>query len=179
MLICSEKHNKPDLDNLKWQPDNSLSRSFLPSTLMPWLTDQGSLTAALTALSNGTFEVTVLSQKLAVPLISEQSKLGRQHHLISLVREVNLCINNEPVVYARSVIPLSLSGRGAGGLATLGQTPLGHLLFKNGRMRISRRDFAKTSLAAKPIYARRTPYDYLGKQLLVSEFFLPALHNYI
>ena len=77
----------------------------------------------------------------------------------------------------RSILPLSLVEKTQTGLANLGQKPLGHLLFKEGEMRVSKRQFAQTSFQGKCIYARRTPYQYMGSSILVSEFFLPNVEK--
>lgn len=164
-------------NGVAWRADQALTKSQMPAKLKPWLCDQGSLTAALKDVAGGTFQVQLISQKIAIPHCHEQRKLGQPLHLAAMVREVNLCIHNTPVVFARSVIPLSLARKGGGGLARLGQTPLGHLLFKSGRIRISRREFLQKRNQG-PIHARRTPYDYLGGTILVSEYFLPSLSEY-
>lgn len=168
-----------------WHRDSPLSRFYLPQRYKPMVCDQGSLTAALKIIANGTFEVQVLSQKVALPYWHEQKKLGRTPHLAAMIREVNLCIHSEPVVFARSIIPLSLAGRGGNGLANLGQSPLGHLLFKNGRTNVMQRDFIcltsehRTERVTSNIYGRRTPYKYQGNTILVSEYFLPSLDKHL
>ncbi len=167
-----------NLNQIKWLTDNPLNRIKIPQELRPWLCDQGSLTSTLKSLADGTFEVELLSQKIARPAISEQRSLRQACDQSAMIRQVNLCIHGEPVVYARSIIPLSLSKHGGGGLAALGRTPLGHLLFKNGRIRVSRREFTVVQADSKIMAARRSPYEYLGETILVSEFFLPSLRKY-
>ena len=162
-----------------WQADNVLSQACLPSDFRPWMIDQGSLTAALTEHSGGNFQVNVLDQRLAVPLWHEQRKLHRPLTRAALIRKVELLIHGEAVVYARSIIPLALALNGRKGLAKLGGTPLGHLLFKRGNIRISKRQFAQFEFDDVMIAARRTPYDYQGSRILVTELFLPALLNYL
>ena len=61
------------------------------------------------------------------------------------------------------------------GLASLGSKPLGHLLFKDGIMKKSRREFA----CVEGIYGRRTPYEYEGGLILVNEFFLDGLVEFL
>ncbi len=141
--------------------------------------NQGSLTAALKAIADGTFQVKVLEQRMAIPLWHEQRKLRRDLHLAALIRQVELCIRGEAVVYARSIIPLSLSANGSRGLGGLGNTPLGHLLFNDGRVRISKREFLHIDITERNLYARRTPYDYLDSQILVSEVFLPSFFRHL
>ena len=68
---------------------------------------------------------------------------------------------------------------GPEGLKNLGGTPLGHLLFKDGKMRVSKREFLNLQIKQNTLYARRTPYDYLDSRILVSEFFLPEFNKYL
>ncbi|GHA14073.1 hypothetical protein GCM10008090_24820 [Arenicella chitinivorans] len=163
----------------RWRQDTAITQPSAPAALKSLLVDRGSLTAALVAISSGTFEVHVLRQFLATPYVHEQIKMRRPLALIAGVREVELHIFGEPVVFARSIMPLAVAKNGQGGLGKLGQTPLGHLLFKNGRIRVSKRQFAEIDIANHQYHARRTPYDYQQTQILVSEFFLPKILSYL
>ena len=162
-----------------WLADNANSIRRQPELLRPLVNDRGSLTSALVALSGDCFEVNLLSQRVSVPFHHEQTKLNRPLHRAAMVREVELLVNRIPVVYARSIVPLSLVTKGKSGLANLGRTPLGHLLFKNGKIRVSKRQFAIIGSGHDLIPARRTPYEYQGSVILVSEFFLPSIYQFL
>ena len=103
----------------KWRADNVLSRHFLPETLRPWIISKGSLTAALTNLSDGNFSVNVLSQNISIPKWHEQRVLNQSLTCAAMIRQVELKIHDEPVVFARSIIPLALVLKGRKGLANL------------------------------------------------------------
>lgn len=163
----------------RWRQDTPITQPDSSAPLKSLVIDRGSLTAALIALSAGTFEVNVLRQYLATPFVHEQRKMGRPTNLVAGVREVELHVHGEAVVFARSIMPLAVANNGQGGLGKLGQTPLGHLLFKNGRIRVSKRQFADVDLDGERYHARRTPYDYRQTQILVSEFFLPQIQKYL
>lgn len=162
-----------------WWPDSPLGRSKLDPMTAPWLTHKGSLTAALIGLGDDSFQVNVLRQSIALPYWHEQQKLATPLSRAAMIREVELQIYNVPVVFARSIVPLALVSRGKNGLGNLGRTPLGHLLFKDGQIRVSKREFAQISTPSANVTARRTPYDYHGSTILVSEFFLPSFKNFI
>ena len=162
-----------------WRADNILSQGALDGLYYPWMTDEGSLTAALTEWSAGNFEVTVLDQSIAIPRWHEQRKLQRPLSRAALIRQVELKIYGEAVIYARSIIPLTLVIKGRNGLANLGRAPLGHLLFKDGDINISCREFAEFQYHGSTIPARRTPYDYQGSRVLVTELFLPTLEKWL
>ena len=148
--------------------------------------DSGSLTARLIDYCDGQFSVKVLSVKRATPTPDEKEALGLKTRSQALIREVLLLCNNEPVVYARTIIPVS-SLRGAlRGLALLGNRPLGAVLFSDKSMK--RYPVEITSVKAshkcyswmrhkgeEKIYGRRSVFVLRDKELLVSEFFLPSL----
>ena len=162
-----------------WLADNSVAHAKIPLRLQPLVLAKGSLTAALCALSNDNFSVNVLRQKISVPMFHEQRALGRPLTRAAMVREVELKLYTDTVVYARSIIPLKLVTEGRNGLANLGRTPLGHLLFRDGNIRVSKRQILQATIGGMSLSARRTPYDYQGSRILVSEFFLPKLTNYL
>lgn len=162
-----------------WITEISEDQQVIPSNLMPWLLKQGSLTTALIKLSNDNFKVVVKAETQTIAYANEQKKLNFELDQISLIREVELHIHDQAVVFARSIIPLALTNQQAGNLDTLGTKPLGHLLFKDGKPKSSRRDYAVIDDNDQTIYARRTPYVYQGHQVLVSEFFLPSFSMFI
>ena len=163
----------------KWRLETNASKAGLSVDLAELVCVKGSLTESLMALGSGAFSVNLLRQRFCVPYWHEQKKMQRPLSRVAMVREVELRLYDEAVVYARSVIPLSLTTRGGKGLANLGRTPLGHLLFKDGKIRVSKREFSHVSINNVSVIARRTPYDYQGSQILVSEFFLPRIHSYL
>jgi chorismate--pyruvate lyase len=162
-----------------WWPDNALSIAKLNPKIALLASDKGSLTSALVDISDNNFSVKVLEQVIKLPFFHEQLELQRPLSRAAMIREVELQLYGETAVFARSIIPLSLVSKGRNGLASLGRTPLGHLLFKDGQIRESRRQFSQTSYQGDQVAARRTPYDYQGSQILVSEFFLPAIYKYL
>lgn len=160
-----------------WFADNALAKLRLRKLQVTNLVfDRGSLTAALMSLSDGQFEVNVLSQKIAVPYWHEQKKLNRPLSQAAMIREVELLVHGQAVVFARTIMPITMIGDS---LKNLGKTPLGHLLFKDGRIRVSKREFCMIKMSHELMTARRTPYDYQGETILVSEFFLPKLNSFL
>lgn len=163
----------------QWLADNANSISRQPELLKPIANHKGSLTSVLVALGDGDFAVNLLNQRICLPYYHEQIKLGRPLYKAAMVREVELMVSGVAVVYARSILPLNLVSKGKSSLANLGRTPLGHLLFKDGKIRVSKREFAMIECGKNTITARRTPYDYQGSIVLVAEFFLPHLQRFL
>ena len=160
----------------KWQPDNKVTRNKIDPLINKLVTSNGSLTKSLMELGTE-LSVNVLSQNLALPLNHEQILLSRPLQKRAIVRQVELNVDENIVVFARSILPLSLIKKTQTGLANLGQKPLGHLLFKKGEMRVSKRQFAIMNHQGRVIFARRTPYEYMDSTILVSEYFLPNVEQ--
>jgi len=155
-----------------------------PRQLQPWLVDTGSLTARLLAKSNGNFYVRVVRQVIARPSLSEQQALNMKQHQLALIREVVLYGNNEPWVFARSVLPLSSLTGSLRHLRKQGTKPLGAFLFSQPHLHrgpmhiaaITARDayVPKNFIGQQPLWGRRSVFSIAHKPLLVSEVFLQA-----
>ncbi len=91
------------------------------------------------------------------------------------VREVALCIRNQPVVLARSVIPRSTLTGAERQLLVLNTKPLGEFLFSHKHMSRSKIEVKKGTVNQQAVWGRRSIFKLNNKPLLVSEFFLPSL----
>ena len=172
-----------------WRSYTRTPASTMPASLRGWLLDRGSLTQRLIDASGGEFRVEVLSQHMALPLLSEANALGLPTRQRAVVREVILYGGGEPWVYARSIIPVkTLTGR-LRSLRTLDNRPLGALLFNDKTMQ--RGDIEITCMNTESHLQPRLPQDIKGtiwgrrsvfyldqKPLLVSEMFLPKFKPY-
>lgn len=161
-----------------------------PRAWRGWLLDRGSLTRRLQEHSRGDFSVTVLRQSWGKPRRDEAMALGipfRQH---ALIREVVLSGQGQPWVFARSVIPLQALHGKRRFLGTLGNRPLGELLFRNPHIQRGPIFLASWPRALLPctlqeqlpgltaptaLWARYSLFQHGTASLLVSEVFLPTL----
>lgn len=179
---------KYTLTERRWREASQSLRRRLPPAARDWLFDRCSLTTRLQrACRDGGFAVRVLSQQRLRPLADERRLLGMREYEYALIRQVYLQCDGQRWVYARTVIPLT-SLRGCGRrLASLGNRPLGAMLFadrsvRRGRMQVARLmagdrvfDQAVSGLTVIPehIWGRRSLFHYAGRPLLVNEIFLP------
>jgi len=161
-----------------WQANNASIQDNIALKIQPFLLNDGSLTKQLMDLSDGHFEVIVVDEKIESPYSHEQQKLQTEGDEQAMIRQVELKIFDEVVVFARSIIPISLINTKKNSLANLGQKPLGHLLFRDGNMDISEREFNYLVIDNEEFFARRTPYQYQETNILVSEFFLTTLSKF-
>ncbi|UTA47979.1 chorismate lyase [Simiduia sp. 21SJ11W-1] len=165
-----------DAQQVSWQ---------LPKPLLPWLLDEGSLTARLIEHSQQRFAVDLLAQGWGEGYVGEYRLLNSPLRQKMLVREVILQGAGRPWVYARSLVPVtSLQGR-LKALKQLDNRPLGALLFQDpgmqrGPIQVAEirpaHGYLHASAAPQthtPLWGRRSVF-YLDQQpLLVSEVFLP------
>jgi chorismate lyase len=153
-----------------------------------WLIDHGSLTARLKARYSD-FAVQPVLLKNAKAFTDESTLLGLKASQYALIREVLLLGNNQPVVFAHSVLPRA-SLRGAwNGLGRLGNKPLGATLFANPVVKrtpleykklprqhpISMRVAEHMRTSPKALWARRSVFQLNCARILVTEVFLPQL----
>jgi len=122
-------------------------------------------------------------------MLNEAQALGVLPHERCFVREVRLLCDEEPVVYARTVIPVRTLTGSRRRLSRLGKKPLGAVLFADPSMVRSGIEVAKLSpgqplfvratanLSPQPnqIWGRRSAFFLKHRPLLVSEIFLPAI----
>lgn len=173
-----------------------LRKPFLSGMLGSWLIETGSLTARLQRRYThfSVTPVTPVAVKYAKPIQDEAVLLGQPNYKTALIREVLLMGNNQPVVFAHSVLPRA-SLRGAwNGLGRLGNKPLGATLFANPKVKRTPLSYKKLTpnhalykhatqhLAQKPnvqkpsyLWARRSIFSLNCANIMVTEVFLPQL----
>lgn len=166
----------------RWQPCERFTSGALPASCRNWLLDDGSLTGRLMELDMGAFSILRLYQGWQVPLPSERRLLGIPCRQQAIVREVALRLGGEPLVFARSVMPISsLTGRLAH-LRRLQNKPLGAILFSHAGMHRSPFELARIPgnssylpshlHQAEPAWGRRSRFEINGNGIMVSEVFL-------
>ncbi len=165
-----------------WRPATHYSTAELDPRERSWLLDDGSLTGRLIASNRGAFSVQRLYQDWGTARLSEQIMLGIPSRHRTLVRAVVLMLDRQPVVFARSLFPVSALRGSLRHLRHLRQRSLGSILFRYPQMQRSPFEVARISgdsayLPAflhqqEPAWGRRSCFDIDGRRLLVSEVFL-------
>ena len=173
-----------------------LNKPISANKLQFWLIDNGSLTARLQQRFS-TFAVEPIAVKYAKLIQDEAALLRQPNDQVALIREVLLMGDNQPVVFAHSVLPrASLRGEW-NGLGRLGNKPLGATLFANPKVKRTPLSFKKLTpnhalyqhatrhLTQNPdvrkpshLWARRSIFSLSCANIMVTEVFLPQLfHN--
>ena len=182
--------NNLSRSELQWINPVQPLLSELPPALKSHLLDTGSLTARVRQMAGGAARVTLLRQESALPEAEEASCLKIPAGQPALIRDIHLYGSDEqPWVFAHTVIPPgTLSGEGAR-LGRLGNKPLGEALFSDPGIRRSNLQLTRllpqhslyllavSASAGLPteVWGRRSQFHLSsGGSLLVAEFFLPA-----
>lgn len=152
-----------------------------------WLTSRTSLTQRLRERC-AQFSVREVKQSLAPPRLDEANAAGIELHHATLIREVFLYCAEQPVVYARSILPAaSLVGPWAC-LGKLGSRPLGHALFSDPRVQRApfryrkfrfgdavHRAATREKNIREDLWGRYSVFHLGGRPIMVTEIFLPAI----
>ncbi len=158
----------------------------IPDEIADWLFDSSSLTARLVAACPGKFRVEVLSVDKTTPTPDEILSLKLRFRSRAIIRQVILYCDEKPLVYARTIIPMTSLRGPLRGLAKLGNKPLGAVLFADKTMQRSEMEVTALkpgsicykwtkNIGDQTIWGRRSVFKLSKRPLLVSEFFLPGV----
>lgn len=187
--LLEQKLNTTQLRPQFWKPATLIRRVSPSKAIQDWLTTSNSLTAKLKALCPQ-LEVHVLSEKMELPLVSEAQKLGIPRDEEVWVRCVLLKCEQRNWVYARTIIPHMAPSNPWQELQSLGNKPLGEILFEMPSIQRSPFEFSRDTLGYwphlinhlnapemrnQPSFARRSIFKQKGAPLLLTEVFLPGL----
>ena len=164
---------------LLWQPDIPESVALGYGKQMAALLQSPSLTAALRGLG---FDFTVKLLDLGIGAAG--AWFGPSEKQEEFIRDVLLCLDGEPVVWARSQCPPdSAFWRG---ILDCGTRPLGEMLFGGGIAGLHRSPLqyarpAPAAVAQAPtaFLARRSFFTHQGQTLALAECFLPELADFV
>ena len=163
---------------VNWQRPEGISLS--DANLKNWLLDTGSLTERVQS-SCQHFSLELLGQDSRIPHPNELSMLASNGNTSYQVREILLCGDEQPWVFARSIIPQAIIDAE---LSNLGREPLGKRLFNDARF--IRSAFEVCTLDAttlgyrktQALWGRRSMFTLEGQSMIVAEVFLPESPAY-
>ena len=137
--------------------------------ILSWLNEPGSITSRIKSFSNfklkllkdGPGEVDIIEDDLIISNYEENN-----------IREVILLSNEEPLIYAKSIIPLETIKLGLNILGNLKENPLGDILFSNPEIKKKYMLFARFQSKEEIFYGRKGIYTVKGYPFSVCEIFL-------
>ena len=137
--------------------------------ILSWLIEPGSITSRIKSFSDfklellrdGPGEVDAADDDLIIANYKENN-----------IREVLLYSDEEPLIYAKSIIPLETIRLGLGVLGNLKENPLGDILFSNPEIKKEYMLFSKFESNKKIFYGRKGIYTVKSFPFSVCEIFL-------
>jgi chorismate lyase len=154
-----------------WVNLDHVALHAVPQIWQDWLSDAGSLTQLIANKTQSTVSVEVLNDHNQ-NLLKDEALLFDKPLNRCRIREVYLCVNEVPVVFARSILPTSSSTGINRDVLQLGSKPLGEVLFKKGKAPILLRQITEVPGLG---WGRRSLYQLRGHPILITEFFMPEL----
>jgi chorismate--pyruvate lyase len=151
------------------------------------LANNGSLTRRVRQVCNGQFEVSLIDHGTVQPSYQECVLLNLSGASQALSRQVFLCCDQTPLIFARTIIGLVEKNRLlTERIAKLGEQSLGSVLFRDplavkrqmhlARLPPNHAFFKPLELQGlslnRDVWLRRSLYDYVGCDLIVYEAFI-------
>ena len=137
--------------------------------ILSWLNESGSITSRIKSFSD--FKLKLLRDSPGV-VDAAVDDLIISNYKENNIREVLLYSDEEPLIYAKSIIPLETIRLGLGVLGNLKENPLGDILFSNPEIKKEYMLFSKFELNKKIFYGRKGIYTVRGFPFSVCEIFL-------
>ena len=137
--------------------------------ILSWLNESGSITSRIKSFSD--FKLKLLRDGPG-EVDSADDDLIISNYKENNIREVLLYSDEEPIIYAKSIIPLETIRLGLGVLGNLKENPLGDILFSNPEIKKEYMLFSKFESNKKIFYGRKGIYTVKGFPFSVCEIFL-------
>ena len=137
--------------------------------ILSWLNESGSITSRIKSFSD--FKLKLLRDGPG-EVDSADDDLIISNYKENNIREVLLYSDEEPLIYAKSIIPLETIRLGLGVLGNLKENPLGDILFSNSEIKKKYMLFAKFESNKRIFYGRKGIYTVKGYPFSVCEIFL-------
>lgn len=176
----------PILIDDTWLGEDTLA---VEDSLKRWLTCRHSTTALMKQLSNQQLNIEVLHQGFEYPLFDEKNYLKSRPRETVFVREIFMRGGNERWMFCRTLFPKKTLTKEHQAFATLNNTSLGEVIYKNPEWVRSPFQFQQlysehalfkkmltynASITA-PVWARRSHFACKDKMILIHEIFLTDL----
>ena len=177
---------------LRWHNKDIARLQINDKSLHPFIFQTGSLTRYIQQQCKGTFHIDIKSEAWRYPMPDEVRLLKMRTREHAFIRESWLKCDNQPMVYARTVIPRKTLKGKCKELTRLGTKPLGEILFADKTTYRSVMRYAMIpaqcelyNQASKPVerntgfWGRQSLFYIKNKPLLIIEVFLPSIKECI
>ncbi|MFT8212052.1 MAG: chorismate lyase [Symbiopectobacterium sp.] len=141
----------------------------LPSPVDTWLTETGSMTQRLERHCTQLTVVPYYNDYVTADMLGDEKRELPDSERYWL-RDVIIYGDGQPWLAARTLIPPSALETSVSALTTIGDTPLGHYLFKQDSLQ---RDYIHIG-RCENLWARRSRLCLSNQPILLTELFLPS-----
>jgi chorismate--pyruvate lyase len=155
----------------RWYPASLIGRLTCHTNHQAWLLDKGSLTKKLRQHCP-LIRVEVIHEGFGPLFFDEAQALNLPAHHQAWIRQVKLICQDQPLIYARSVIPNFSIQNPWWRLKKLGQQPLGEVLFSQPHLARTEFEFCRANWLTPKTLARRCVFSQHQAPLLLTEVFL-------
>ena len=153
----------------EWVYKDDMEVLLSDEEIKSWLLEKGPITKRIKL--NHNFELNLIRDE--VDQISQDDKVFLDNIEGDIkVREVILLGNGNPLVYAKSYIPIFTINNGLKKLGQLGSKPLGDILFEKNLFQKKETLFTKFLYLKNEHWGRKSKYHVNGLPLSVMEVFL-------
>tara|TARA_B100001250_G_scaffold265060_1_gene228554 strand:- start:7927 stop:8424 length:498 start_codon:yes stop_codon:yes gene_type:complete len=152
-----------------WISNQAMKDELQNSLIKSWLLEEGPITSRIK--SNESFKLTLIKEQIEKVEQLEINFLGKNLGHIK-IREVILYGDEQPRVFARSLIPVKTIDQGFSKLGELGTKPLGDILFEKETFKKVEVVFAKFTNSKDIFWGRKAKYLVKTLPLSVMEVFL-------
>ena len=153
----------------KWVSCEEMNIQLKNEIIKSWLLEECPITNRIK--SSEKFELKLLRDDLGNVNKLDRSFLGHLNGDMK-IREVILYGNQNPRVYAQSIIPVETINEGLSKLGELGTKPLGDILFEKKIFKKEATIFAQFKDEKNIFWGRKTKYNVKNKPFSVMEVFL-------
>ena len=152
-----------------WKNFESVESKILNNEIRSWLLEKGPITKRIK--KNGTFKLHLIQDKLSFVKQEDKDFIDCKSNEIKL-REVILFCENEPIVFAQTIIPFETISNGFKKLGNLGNKPLGDILFEKNIFTKDKVVYALFKNESGIYWGRKAKYLVKGFKFSVMEVFL-------
>lgn len=162
-----------------WAHISVLPQWISSPNCLKWIRYKQSMTEQMR--QQGSLTVELRQHQNNRPYLEEAQRLEIPQST-ALIREVILSVDQSPWIFGRSIFPLTAIDGAFKAFKTLGDTPLGDLLFQQSVERsefdickLNRDNLYFPHQESSPLIARRSVFSLGNDCMLLTEIFLPAM----
>jgi chorismate--pyruvate lyase len=152
-----------------WSTFDKIKDQLPNEVIKSWLLEEGAITKRIKL--NYEFRLELIKDEISFVQEADKAFLGTKSSEIKL-REVILYADEDPIVFAQTLIPNTTIENGLSELGNIGNKPLGDILFEKDIFTKSDQVFAEFVFKSNSFWGRKIKYTVKNEPFSVMEVFL-------